>query len=56
MDRKRAQVTFVCIYACMVFENISELKVFSKVKVVPKEGFVLNPPLTGGGGAERPPV
>ena len=43
MDRKGLMsCLYVCIYVCMFFENISQLKALSEVKVVPKEGFVLN--------------
>ena len=48
MERKKAQVMFVCAYVCMFFENISELKTLSEVKVVPKESFVLNTLLSRG--------
>ena len=49
MDIKGAQVMFVCIHICLyVFENISQLKPLSEVKIVPKESFVLNTLLTRG--------
>ena len=41
MDRKGAQVMFVCMYVCMSFEVFSRLRALTEANVVPY-GWVLD--------------